>query len=945
MGVLPDYDGRWKHLSVDHEEVDKEVQQVLDNYVTGSVEDLAHAVIGTYGAGKTQFLYHIHKSALKRGIVPLYFLAEDLFQDIISGDRDWTPGDLYSSVEEKVRAVREALCEDDPATVREILDPRGKLQADCPQLVSNAIEEFTGKSTEKSVLLVDELEGQYGILQERVQTRDRSPLREWLESTTHLKFLAFAPAGIYGLGGADASRVRRKVIPAADIRFARENLLEGAGASNACWWLSRGKARQLFKTAEALDSLKSGQAPDPVAVSKFIRMQLDPIGQAPTEVPPAVLHEIQPRQYPFLVNLAPIDGESRRRYVIETESLDTGELAEKLIEAFGIRKDNAVLIAYYFKKTASVLADLEWRTYIERDDLPEFFCLSLDHLLEYEHGNRDLSESFGEVLSLYDRSRKEQAEIYGTVGRLFELKETDRELPLSMKQVRAAFPFPTMNPMVRDHVPGEMQKEWEGRGLPLWKWTEDGATLFFFASARDFTAYSRTDEFLSSCLPDGRSGLCLLPTGEAPEDALVRSVVKWLIENRKLKVTHLQHLVSDFLFSASGEIERPLPGDLERTLTIFRENQDDVLLSRKTEIYQAALQDVAADELPRPRRFDRGHPPAADDVWGSSQISRVIAVRGITLAFQELRVEEKRLLVELRELFRGGTEGRGSGDLQHLISGRGGPPGTGGHTRLPDRLLPYEDRRGMIKDTEVIERLRIYWGKEDRDTLGELARILPLDKYLRLYANEDKQRLLEALWRSVRREFEVDALDDLISRLETEVIPVLRDCDELERLAAGYAVTGVEFEDDEELVKSLPGFEKLLDLLKKSVEAEPLVKAIEWTLASEVDEKSHRFTRLKQRCDGAQRTLHDLEESFQNLEHNFFWECEKAVEFTGLDEEDLQRLKETQLQMSGRFNPKELEDVAREGKTSLDDISLALNDLEEKLKAMEACFIKIRGEV
>ena len=54
---------------------------------------MAYAVLGTYGVGKTQFLYHIHRCALTNGILPLYFLAEDLFREIITEkDRTWTKG-------------------------------------------------------------------------------------------------------------------------------------------------------------------------------------------------------------------------------------------------------------------------------------------------------------------------------------------------------------------------------------------------------------------------------------------------------------------------------------------------------------------------------------------------------------------------------------------------------------------------------------------------------------------------------------------------------------------------------------------------------------------------------------------------------------------------------------------------------------------------------------
>ena len=368
--IVANYDAKWEYLSKEHERIDNEIQQILENYKNGrSPESFAFAILGTYGIGKTQLLYQIHKYSIEKGIVPLYFLAEDLFREIIteSEKHQWTPGRVYSLVEKKINDVRKYLSEGEHTKVEKIIDPRGKMRRDCPVLIDKIIERVSRNISNetKLILLVDELEGQYGNLQNIVQTKDRSPLREWLESKTHLKFLAFAPAGIYELGGADRDRVKRIVIPSADVEYIRGNIISDAGRGNSCWWFSRGKARQLFKAVDILKELN--QSLDSDEASRIIRTVLDPIGQPPNEVPPAVIDRVTPSKVPCLFQLSTTKIEKARRYVIDAKNLSVGELADKLVEAFDIDKNSAILLAEYFKKTICTLSNENWLTYIDEN--------------------------------------------------------------------------------------------------------------------------------------------------------------------------------------------------------------------------------------------------------------------------------------------------------------------------------------------------------------------------------------------------------------------------------------------------------------------------------------------------------------------------------------------------------------------------------------------------
>lgn len=937
--VIARYVLDWQYLSKEHEKIDVKLAQILNDYARDQLQDHAWTVIGTFGVGKTQLLYHVFKCAKAKGLLPLFFIAEDLFREVIgTKDKVFTPGDVYTLMMEKVQSLIKALSEGYEEEARKIVDPRGKLKNDSPELL-DALNEFSNSdlSSSKVVLLVDELEGQYGVLQDKVQTRDRSPLREWLESRNYLKFLAFAPAGIYELGGADRDRVKRIVLPPADIDYIRENLIRDPGRSNSCWWLSRGKPRQLFKACEVLK--EKGIVRESDRVFRIIKDELDSIGQKPTQVPPAVTDAVSPSKIPFLLNLHPMEGEKARRYVLDTNALNTGELADKLVEAFSLNKDNAVLISEYFNRTVRTLSSEEGIVYIDDKDLPELFCLVYDHLLEYEHGSPELSETLGEILNLYEKVEREEAALYGIIGRLWELKESKWQLPLSIGEIRKAFPFPTMNPMVKNHIPAEMRKKWEGKGLPIWKWIEGDIAVLFFASERDFLSYHEKDEFLSLVLPDGKGVLCLFATGEMLKDKK-KPLTTWLGKNGKLKFIQLPPLVTDFLLSATGEIQGGIPGDLHLCLTNFKENKEDILLSRKSEIYSEAIGEIVTISLPKAEVYYKGVPPDAVDIWGKTKIrDRDPMVNGIALAFANLKREEIQMLADLRELFKGGREGRGTGDLHGFMP-------SGGLPTLTDDLLPRYGTRKELKDSEPISRLSIYWRDDERDRLVELAHILPLDDFLKLHPDEDMNRVLEALWRVVRNEFDYNGLDSLTQDLEKEVLPVLRQCEDLEQDGIkNFGLSGMKFEDYETLVKSKGSFEKLLEIAKESTNPErsisPLPKYVVNLLMSSLDIKSD-IRKLESLSNTVMRALEELANSRENLKKNF-WEYPKATKFLATTEDKIKAIAAEQSKMDGTPTLQQLEKDARERKQYLDEVSTSLSDLNRKLTSLENIWSGLRG--
>src|SRR3990170_7469451 len=118
----------------------------------------------------------------------------------------------------------------------------------------------------------------------------------------------------------------------------------------------------------------------------------------------------------------------------------------------------------------------------------------------------------------------------------------------------------------------------------------------------------------------------------------------------------------------------------------------------------------------------------------------------------------------------------------------------GGYIALSDDLFPRYVKKKDLKDSEPVVRLKGYWRSQELRELTELAHTLPLDAFLKLHPDENMNRLLEALWRSVRAEFDSENLEGAIQAFEKDIIPVLEECHKLEsKTIRDFGVTGLDF--------------------------------------------------------------------------------------------------------------------------------------------------------
>lgn len=194
-------------------------------------------MVGPYGSGKTQFLYHIFDFAWKLS-VPAVFVehAGQILKDFKSSGENDIVNWLDAEIARQLDAIR--LKQYDRVTW-------------FPSYVNKheKINEFSQKLSEferpyRCVLLVDELEQAYGEFLKTIPTSDYSPLRVILDSLQNAFMIwSFGLLSAYEfIGGADLRRFEEIRLPPVTAGLTRAITYEGHKAlANFIWWFSQGR--------------------------------------------------------------------------------------------------------------------------------------------------------------------------------------------------------------------------------------------------------------------------------------------------------------------------------------------------------------------------------------------------------------------------------------------------------------------------------------------------------------------------------------------------------------------------------------------------------------------------------------------------------------------------------------------------------------------------------
>lgn len=800
--IFADISQKWEPLSTDHEKMASYFEDVLDTFLRGDDIHPSYLITGVFGQGKTTFLYHILRESIDKGILPIFVIARDIFEKIDAKDY----GDVKEGINKIVEKLKADFQRGDFSQYRQyIMSLPKRSQEELIGFYQRNLDKIS--HSDKVILLVDELEDIYKKIKEKAGS---DPLRTWLEDKSYLKILSLTPSGIYDLGGADESRFIKWNVPPVSIEYIREKIGLPAGKANALWWLSRGVPRHIIQN---LGKLKNISEEDDSYKIRETLESLERIGKEPARVNAVeVGPDFDDSKYKFIINLIPQKSQPYRGFLI-TKELNEGKLSELLKKMFNLvhesEKGLSLTIAHYFKLVAMVLSDEDFTAYVDANEINEFMELVLDILLENEYKKPVVEKNMARLLEVSEKLRSDPnllltALITNPPPGIFFENEVNKKLPFTINEIRKLFPPSVANPIIKSE-PDVVLRDVESKGKPVCK-SDD---FMFFASYRDFEKYLSTDEFKNAILPEGKSFVILLPEEDfgSYEDAInnptskSEQILKWLLNNGKLKVVKSSPSIKIFLLSLYG-YEYRTPYNIDNIAEKVRSSQE-ILLKKKFEVYYTALNELIKDNKPTPKYFfkEKPEPKGLRDVWGATQLKEeTAAIAGLALSFYELPPNDRANLVSLRELFR--TKGK-RGDLADIKVGKGLPT-------LADDLLPRKDIKGIV-DAPSVEDLESFWSKDDREELDILSRLLDLQEFKKLSEDLNHKRILEAFWRATRDEFDINGINELKRRLE-EVIKKLEFIQKVEKKCSSELKLGLIFGEREVIIKSLDGLKKLVGL-------------------------------------------------------------------------------------------------------------------------------------
>ncbi|WP_440007693.1 hypothetical protein [Halomicrococcus sp. SG-WS-1] len=223
-------------LSERHEQIDADLDIKLDAFVAGD-EYNPLAVVGPYGAGKTQFLYEVLRRGWSRNIPALYTDLKtilDAHEDTDEPIVEWIERKTTEEIEKLQQGKRSNWLPDFRYSDRE------------DQFYEEFIQD-SDVSTEKRILLIDEVEQKYEKLNEYMGVDDTNPLRDILDNLTDIfQVWSFGLVSAYEvIGEADRRRFDEVRIPITEVDTVWNQLKQNnkpPTMSNGLWWIARGRA-------------------------------------------------------------------------------------------------------------------------------------------------------------------------------------------------------------------------------------------------------------------------------------------------------------------------------------------------------------------------------------------------------------------------------------------------------------------------------------------------------------------------------------------------------------------------------------------------------------------------------------------------------------------------------------------------------------------------------
>ena len=745
LGYEAGIEGEWRALSGQHERYLEQIGAYIDELSKGNTGIPRLAVVGPYGQGKTQLLFHIMKVVSDKGGLAVYTHADCILKLIerqCGPDGSILPSDLPQLVKSGMLADLKHLNQEDKLIlVRE------------PEIIRYLKKRMAADASPRFlVILIDEMEQAYESLQRRVETNDKNPMRSLLDSTEVYTVLAFAPRSMYeyklgaafGEGDAERRRLDTLYLPPVSAQEIKRFLhVPDKGFANFLWWVSRGRARFLIKARQQSKNYS-------IREQRGFRAFSEAMGNI-SGVPCFDLDALVDKSGEFvstwigILDLAPIvASDDRAPALLFTVDGDLERKAASFFGKLGFSGTHSLDLATYFCFLLDAISGEDGQAVVKKKDALALLRATYELTLEYTFREKLV----GRLQEELDKLEGQPDLRYSLPDMMEEADVAERVKPAKMlcfdfEKLLEFFPFPLSSPQ----LPGAAKEDvtrWLNSlpAVPLAEDQESSAAVLFFRDFAHWKLYCEEEKhaFIEKAFPERMRTSVLLLDGEvASKD--VPAVGRWLQKQGRLSIQKLRpSLLADFLANAVYLLE-PNPREpqppLRNQLEILRrrfEDKNDRATTGKIFRYSSALNHLVCS-LPTElagstTSFTYGKKGVAFEGDFSRQQGTEAFPYPFTIAFFDQDTEGLRALAQIRS-----QAERTGRPLFDFLPDRGG-------YRTAVRYLPTINKKGVPEHNDSVESIRLQYA--DKATqLKELNALVSKDEVSELVEDDLAKYLLQ----------------------------------------------------------------------------------------------------------------------------------------------------------------------------------------------------------
>jgi hypothetical protein len=747
LGYEASIETEWLPLSDQHEAYLKQIDAYVWALSKGNKNVPRIAVVGPYGQGKTQLLFHIMKLTFKNGGTAIYTHADRivrLIESKIGPDGAILPSELPPLLKEAILNDLKSL--EKQSNLALITDP---------ELLAYIRDQVDiHGSSNFQVLLVDEVEQAYELLQQKIKTSDRNPIRSLLDSKEVYTVLAFAPRSIYEyklgatLGEGEAERSRFETLylpPVTSQQIKRFLTIPDKGFANFLWWMSRGRARFLIKASQ-----QSGRYS--LKEQRGFKSFAEAMGNI-SGVPCFDLDALIDKSGKFVSNwkevlsLVPAAiGEDKERALLLKSGENFDRKATEFFGKLGFSGKHSLTLADYFSLLLDAVSDDSGQAVVKKKDSLTLVRATYELALEHTHDEKLITELQKRLDDLQEQPdlRYSLPDMMEEAG-IAESAKPNKLLPFDFDKLLEFFPFPLSSPQLPE-APKEDVNKWlnELPDLPIAEDEEYSVVPLFFKDFDHFRRYCENEKhaFVEKVLPERKRTVILLLQGEIPSKDLP-AIARCLRNQNRLEIQKLRpSLLADFLSNAlylvKPNLKQPRPY-LRKQLEALRkqfEAKNDRATAGKILRYSSTLnklvRSLPAELAGSMKSFVYERKGVAFEGEFSRQRGTQAFFYPFTLAFFEEDQEGLRALAQIRS-----SAERSDRPLFEFL-----PEAAGYRTAI--RFLPTFDRRGIPGHSDSVEAIRGQYKDRIDDNIEVLGKLLSKEEVVNLVEDELTRYLLQS---------------------------------------------------------------------------------------------------------------------------------------------------------------------------------------------------------